>query len=104
MDVDAIRKVTEADKERYLKEGRCFECRKQGHMARKCPIRLRKKGKWPQRAQVKVLDVPEIPEVPKEKQETYTPQGIIEALKAMGEDQLEGMRKLYEGDKGFVDA
>ena len=102
MDVDAICKVTEADKECYLKEGQCFECGKQGHMAHKCPIHLRKKGKWPQRAQVKVLDVPDIPEVPKEKQEAYTPQGIIEALKAMGEDQLEGMRKLYEGDKDFV--
>src|SRR6266436_2296550 len=29
--------ITEADKERYRKEGRCFECNKQGHITRNCP-------------------------------------------------------------------
>jgi Zinc knuckle len=28
---------TEAQKDQYKKEGRCFECDKQGHMARECP-------------------------------------------------------------------
>jgi hypothetical protein len=31
--------TTEAEKERYKKEGRCFECGKQGHIVRACPTR-----------------------------------------------------------------
>jgi len=38
MDVDAIRKVTtEAEKEKYRAEGRCFACGRQGHISRLCP-------------------------------------------------------------------
>src|ERR1700677_2602091 len=43
MDVDppvftqVRRAYTEAQKDQYKKEGRCFECDKQGHMARECP-------------------------------------------------------------------
>jgi hypothetical protein len=43
MDVDppvftqVRRAYTEAQKDQYKKEGRCFECDKQGHMAHECP-------------------------------------------------------------------
>jgi hypothetical protein len=41
MDVDAtiipFQKLTDADREKYRKEGRCFWCREKGHMARNCP-------------------------------------------------------------------
>jgi hypothetical protein len=39
MDTSAVARkaITEADKEKHRKEGRCFECSKQGHMARDCP-------------------------------------------------------------------
>jgi hypothetical protein len=41
MDVDAttipFQKLTDADREKYRKEGRCFRCREKGHMARNCP-------------------------------------------------------------------
>ena len=37
MDVDAIRKATsEAEKETYRREGRCFNCGKQGHLSHNC--------------------------------------------------------------------
>jgi hypothetical protein len=41
MDTSAtVRKaVTEADKQKHHLEGRCFECSKQGHIARNCPDR-----------------------------------------------------------------
>jgi hypothetical protein len=32
---------TEADKRKYREEGRCFECNRQGHMARECPNKKR---------------------------------------------------------------
>ena len=32
---------TEADKRKFRQEGRCFECHKQGHMARECPNKKR---------------------------------------------------------------
>ena len=38
MDVDVIRKATtEAEKDKYRKEGRCFNCGRQGHLSRFCP-------------------------------------------------------------------
>ena len=33
----AWKAITEADKEKYRKEGCCFKCDKQGHIARNCP-------------------------------------------------------------------
>ena len=51
MDVDepsftfVSRAYTEEDKARYRKEGRCFHCDKQGHMARECPSHKQQPGK-----------------------------------------------------------
>jgi hypothetical protein len=44
MDLDALRtgrrfnKLTEEERNRYRREGRCFRCRQKGHMAIKCPL------------------------------------------------------------------
>ena len=38
MDLDAIGKLTDAERERLRKNGGCFRCRKTGHLARNCPL------------------------------------------------------------------
>jgi hypothetical protein len=43
MDVDVVHKAsTEEQKKKHRTEGRCFECSKQGHMARQCPNKKQK--------------------------------------------------------------
>jgi len=38
MDLSVIRKATtDKEKEEYRRTGRCFQCGKQGHLARNCP-------------------------------------------------------------------
>ena len=41
MDIDAttipFQKLTDANQEKYQKEGRCFRCREKGHMSCNCP-------------------------------------------------------------------
>jgi hypothetical protein len=50
MDVDAARRATtEEAKKKHRLDGRCFECDKQGHMARQCP----RKSQRPQGQQSK---------------------------------------------------
>ena len=46
MDVDAIcvNALTAEEKEKLAKEGRCFKCKKQGHISRKCPEREENKN------------------------------------------------------------
>ena len=40
MDIDTIRKATtNAEREKYRSEGRCFNCGRQGHLSRLCPNR-----------------------------------------------------------------
>jgi hypothetical protein len=50
MDIDAIcttGKLTDEEHTKLMKEGRCFCCRKLGHMSRVCPDKGKDKGKTP---------------------------------------------------------
>ena len=38
MDLDAIGKLTDSERERLRKNGGCFRCRKTGHLARDCTL------------------------------------------------------------------
>jgi hypothetical protein len=45
MDIDVVRRaVTEDDKKKHRDQGRCFECSRQGHMARECPNKKRQQS------------------------------------------------------------
>ena len=45
MDIDVVHvdELAAEEKEHLTKEGRCFKCKKQGHISRKCPEREEKK-------------------------------------------------------------
>jgi hypothetical protein len=47
MQVDAARtqRLTQAEREKLQKEGKCFNCKKTGHMYRECPTKPKSKGK-----------------------------------------------------------
>jgi hypothetical protein len=52
MDIDTIRttgKLTDEECTKLMKEGRCFRCRKLGHMSRACPDKGKDKGRTQER-------------------------------------------------------
>jgi hypothetical protein len=102
MDVDSLHKVTtEKEKAEYMKQGCCFECGRQGHMARACPIRQKRQGGAP--AQIKVMETQEI-----EKSEAPTsPAGIYAAINSLKDEDYDALKAMYEAGmkkEGFVDA
>jgi DNA polymerase III alpha subunit (gram-positive type) len=68
MDIDAIRtnKLSAAERTSLMKEGKCFVCKKAGHMARACPDKLKGKDKRKE-SMSKVIRTSKIEEVEEEK-------------------------------------
>jgi Zinc knuckle len=75
---------TEAEKEKHRLEGRCYECSKQGHVARNCP---NKKAS----VQARTVDTQE--------SKAMTPHKITKILKAYGNDKRDLFVKTIQ-DKG----
>ena len=89
----ARRAYTEADKSRFRKEGRCFRCDKQGHMARECPTRKQqpfRPSKPPFRRK------PPGPHKKAFPQYRQSPQGYIPQARAASIEEVEE----YEDDEG----
>ncbi len=101
MDVDARirRNVTDAEKAQLLKEGRCFESKCQGHMARHCPTK-RKRSDTPRVAKVQE----EGPSTPRDGPKLSSAQEILRAITTMNDEDYEELAKLYTEDEGFVHA
>ena len=94
----AIRKATtKAEKEKARKEGRCFECRKQGYLAQNCPDR---------KPQVRTTEVEEVTEK-KEEVKTPSPANITKWLwSSSEEDKASFIKAMAEAgeDMGFLKA
>jgi hypothetical protein len=104
MDVDRLRKVTtEAEKARLLKEGRCFECQRQGHIARNCPNKKRRSDTRMAQAEAQGSDDPPVQDK-KVENKLASPQEIIKAMHALDNTDYDELSKLYDMDKDFVNA
>ena len=90
MQVDHMRKATtEADKERYKKEGRCFNCMAQGHLSRTCPKKSTTRNQVPVVAR-KITD-----EVTIKEEGTYTAKGVLNFMKGMDDEQYQSLAEAW---------
>ena len=55
MDIDHL---TQEEREKHYREGRCFNCHQVGHLAKQCS-RYKNKGKAPGPTRARVTDIPE---------------------------------------------
>ena len=114
MEVDAttsvpFRKLTEEERKQYMKEGRCFRCRQQGHMVRECP-------KMPPRTQTQARAT-DTKKAEAEEAPPYSPEASTSSVSAStSEDKVrkahallqsmndEEKRRYYALDQDFLDA
>ena len=77
---ERARKLTAEQKQRHLKQGRCFLCGQQGHIARKC---LRREGESTTKQQVKAVTMEEV----KDEQESYQEEAEEDDQQVREEDE-----------------
>jgi hypothetical protein len=102
MDTSAVvrKATTESEKEKYRKEGRCFECSKQGHMVRDCPDRPRRPARA--RATDTTTEIGS-----QEEKASYGPREIASFLRKFNDEDRDSFIKAMqeEGEElGFQDA
>jgi hypothetical protein len=104
MDTSAVahKAITEADKEKHQKEGHCFECSKQGHMARDCldqPHRL---------TRACTADTTDMTKIGSQEENTsYGPKELASLLRKLSEEDRDSFIRAMqeEGEEmGFQDA
>jgi hypothetical protein len=89
--------LTKEERDKLAKEGRCFHCKKQGHMARQCPDKKKKeegntKGKRPFKAKLAQTEVVDDREEEEKKEEE--PKGKPEEEPPAYEDVASLVKKI----------
>jgi hypothetical protein len=122
MDIDAIHttgKLSDKERTRLMKEGRCFRCHKLGHMLRACPEKGKDKGKNPDqpcsaqgqytkdKPKVRTVVINEDEEDQHSEAETsttappsYTKKDVLQYIRGMS---IEDRKTLYEEMSAQVD-
>jgi hypothetical protein len=104
IDMSAVtcKAITKADKEKHRKEGHCFECLKQGHMAWDCLDQPR------QPAHACTTDTTDMAEAGSQEENTsYGPKELASLLRKLSEDEKDTFIRAMqeEGEEmGFQDA
>ncbi len=99
----AQKAITEADKEKYRKEGHCFECNKQGHIARNCPSK---------KARICTVKTPDSSDTASVVSETFMEENTTTSIASQiskltdkeRDELIAAMQGFEEGDEGFQDA
>jgi len=105
----AVRKAnTNKEKEEYRKTGRCFECGKQGHLARVCPSKKNRLSPFQNPSNNHAVEIEDDEEL-KVDSHTYhwDPKVLAQhAMKFTDEDRDAFVRKLQDlrAETGFLEA
>ena len=87
--------VTEADKERYKKEGRCFFCGAQGHVSRSCSKKTTTPPKTtPAKIATVADDISPIPSVTSQ-MTTLTQENVLNFLRDLPTDEYQQMAEAW---------
>ena len=98
-DVDAVHvdALTAKEKEKLTKEGRCFKCKKQGHISCKCPEREENKHILRRGNQGMTMRAVEV----KDEEDTQNRvEELAGGIRELGDDEREGLLDLLL-EKGF---
>ena len=89
MDIDAVHvdALAAKEKDRLAKEGRCFKCKKQGHISRKCPEREENKNA-PRRGNQGMT--PRATAVEESGKDQNRVEELAGGIRELGEDEREG--------------
>ncbi|KIO00045.1 hypothetical protein M404DRAFT_29872 [Pisolithus tinctorius Marx 270] len=81
MDVDGVR-LSKEERDRHIKEGRCFGCGNKGHLSWECPD----KGKTPQKKVKKICKIVEVEESDDDEKVAGPSIALVNIARALGKD------------------
>ena len=87
--------VTEADKERYKKEGRCFFCGAQGHVSRSCSKKTAAPQKNPPAKIATVTEEVAIAPSVSSQTTTFMQENVLNYLKDLPTDEYQQMAEAW---------
>ena len=87
--------ITEADKERYKREGRCFFCGVQGHVSRSCSKKIANPSKNPPAKIAATTKEPDNKSDVQSQTTTFTQESVLNYLKDLPTDEYQQMAEVW---------